>query len=91
MDDTVLVTIDVESLYTSLRHLDVVSTTYLALDAHTDLKTEQKKFVMSLLELAMTNNYFWHKGSYYKQIKGVAIGAKYAPSVANLLLSHWEE
>lgn len=42
-------------------------------------------------KLVMTNNYFWHEGSYYNQIKGVAMGAKYAPSVANLPLSQWEE
>lgn len=39
----------------------------------------------------MSNNYFWHEGSCYKQIKGVAMGAKYAPSVANILLSLWED
>lgn len=58
------------------------------MDTHTDLKTVQKSLIMSILDLAMTN-YVWHEGSHY-QIKGVAMGAKYDPSVANLLLSQWE-
>lgn len=29
--------------------------------------------------------------NYYKQICGIAMGAKYAPSVANLYMSEWEE
>lgn len=39
----------------------------------------------------MSHNYFWHKGDYYTQTKGVAMGAKYAPSVANIFLNRWEE
>lgn len=39
----------------------------------------------------MANNYFWHNCSYFNQIRGVAVGVKYAPSVTNLLLSQWRE
>lgn len=39
----------------------------------------------------MSNNNFWHEGSCFKQVKGVAMGAKYAPSVANILMSLREE
>lgn len=28
---------------------------------------------------------------YYKQVCGIAMGAKYAPSVANLYMAEWEE
>lgn len=38
----------------------------------------------------MNSNYFWHDGSFYRQHKGIAMGAKYAPSVANIFLSKWE-
>lgn len=27
----------------------------------------------------------------YKQIRGIAMGAKYAPSMANLYMAEWEE
>lgn len=39
----------------------------------------------------MNNNYFWYEGDFYAQTKGVAMGTKYAPSVANLFMSKWEE
>lgn len=39
----------------------------------------------------MSNNYFWHEGTHYNQIRGVAVGAKYTLSVANILMSQQEE
>lgn len=38
----------------------------------------------------MGNNYFWAQNQFYNQIKGVAMGACYAPSVANIVLNKWE-
>ena len=40
--------------------------------------------------MAMKNNFFWHNHKYYSQIKGVGMGNKYAPSVANIFLNKWE-
>lgn len=39
----------------------------------------------------MSSNYFWYKGNYYTQTKGVAMGAKYTPSVANIFMNRWGE
>lgn len=36
-------------------------------------------------------HYFWHGNTYYKQIKGITMGAKFAPSVANIFMAAWEE
>lgn len=87
--DKLLVAIYTKSLYTSLRQHDVLKTNSKALVNKSDLRKEQiqKNVILDSLELAMTNNYFWHDGDYYNQIKGVAMGAKYAPSPANFLLS----
>lgn len=90
-DHTFIVTMDFESLYTNLKQNDVIVTTKLALDNKSNLKREQKDFLLEALNLVMSNNYFWHNGTHYNQIRGVAMGAKYAPSVANLLMSQWEE
>ncbi|KAM5129386.1 vomeronasal type-2 receptor 26-like [Mantella aurantiaca] len=38
----------------------------------------------------MEGNYFWYDSLFYRQFKGVAMGAKFAPSVANLFMSKWE-
>lgn len=36
-------------------------------------------------------HFFWHNHKFYRQIKGVGMGNKYAPSVANIFLNKWEE
>lgn len=39
----------------------------------------------------MTHNYFWFDKAYYLHPKGMAMGAKFSPSLANLFLTRWEE
>lgn len=46
---------------------------------------------MLLLEYAATHNFFWFDGHFFCQDRGVAMGAKYAPSLANLFMAKWEE
>ena len=46
---------------------------------------------MELLNFATKHNYFWFQGQFFSQVKGVAMGAKYAPSLANLFMAQWEE
>lgn len=36
----------------------------------------------------MANTYFWYGKRDYQQCMGVAMGAKYAPSVANLVIAN---
>lgn len=47
------------------------------------MKEEQIRFFTDGLRLTMRE--------YFTQTKGIAMGAKYAPSIANLFLNHWEE
>lgn len=51
------------------------------------VKTKTEKMYLEGIGMAMENNYFWHKHEYYKQIKGVGMCHKYAPSVANIFLN----
>lgn len=62
-----------------------------ALINQSQLKNMQINHLLERLKMAMGNNYFWFKGEYYNQIKGVAMGAGFAPSVANLGLNKWEQ
>lgn len=39
----------------------------------------------------MHNNYFWYQNQYFQHLKGVAMGAKYAPIMANFVIAKWEE
>lgn len=84
----ILTTIDVNLLYTNIIQNDGINSVNWALHKQTDMKEEQIQFILEGLKLAMNSNYFWHKGDYFVQTKGVAMGAKYSPSVANLFLNH---
>lgn len=47
----------------------------------------QRDFILLLLDFAMGQNYFWFGGSYYLQIRGVAMGARFAPSMTNFFMA----
>ena len=89
--NTFFVTVDVESLYTNFKQKDGLSVVKWALKTKSKLKSSQIKFLVEGLELAMINNHFWYQGTHYNQVKGVAMGARYALSVANLVLNKWEQ
>lgn len=87
----IMATADVASLYTIISHSDGLEAVDMFLRRDTDLICPQREFVLGLLRIAMTNNYFWFGGAHYLQSRGVAMGAKFAPSMANLFMAKWEE
>lgn len=46
---------------------------------------------MDLLHFVTKHNYFWYNNDFFLQQKGVAIGAKFVPSLANIFMARWEE
>ncbi|CAH2329718.1 Hypothetical predicted protein, partial [Pelobates cultripes] len=57
--------------------------------AHFDI--EQRDFILEGIRIILTNNFFWFQGTFYLQIRGTAMGTKFAPSYANLFMAYWEE
>lgn len=47
--------------------------------------------LIKCLDVCLKCNYFWHNHAYYKQAIGIAMGAKFAPSVANAFMAQWED
>lgn len=84
-------TIDVNSLYISIVQKSGLEGIEKELHENTKLKQEQICFIVEGLQLAMESNYFWYRKNYCVQTKRVAMGARYAPSVANLFMNMWEE
>lgn len=78
-DYTLLVTIDIESLYANIKQQDALTEIWAALETKSDLKPTQRKFLVKALDLAMTSSYFWHDGYFFNQIKGVAMGQNLPP------------
>lgn len=48
------------------------------------------QFVVSLFRHILMNNIFRFDDQYYKQTQGVAMGARFALSYANLFLEGWQ-
>lgn len=90
-DGYILATADVASLYTIISHQQGFEAVNYYLDLDPTLPELQKQFIMALLNFATSHNYFWFGGDFFLQICGVAMGAKFAPSLANLFMARWEK
>ncbi|CAI9534581.1 unnamed protein product, partial [Staurois parvus] len=75
VDNCMLVTIDVESLYTNIDQNDGINAVKWALKHKSLLKRSQRKFVVELLEFAMNNNFFWYNNTFFQQCKGCCHGS----------------
>lgn len=66
-DNTLMVTVDTESLYTNIRHKDALEAVKWDLSKEPKMTKSQTKFLVEGLALAMSNNYFWALNDYYNQ------------------------
>ncbi|XP_075207802.1 uncharacterized protein LOC142312700 [Anomaloglossus baeobatrachus] len=90
-EGTILVTMDIESLYTSISHdLGMGAVSYFLFGQSTGTR-DHDEFLMNLLSLVLNLNYFVFDRTFYKQVSGTAMGARCAPSYANIYLGWWEE
>ncbi|KAL2076550.1 hypothetical protein ACEWY4_027853 [Coilia grayii] len=85
-----LFTIDVESLYTNIDielGLDAVK---LWFEKYPN-QNRPDKFLLELLEISLRRNDFEFDSKFYLQIKGTAMGKRFAPSYANIFMANWEQ
>lgn len=83
-------TIDIDSLYTNIdteAGLKAVKNIFLKYPNKDRPDTE----VLQLLEINLTKNDFEFDEEYYLQIKGTAMGKRFAPAYANIFMADWEE
>ncbi|XP_075719901.1 uncharacterized protein LOC142760596 [Rhinoderma darwinii] len=85
----ILVTADVESLYTSIRHEDGIEAVRLFLGM-SNWDSQTCDLIVDLLKYILTHNLFVFRDVFYLQKQGTAMGAACAPSYANLFLGAWE-
>lgn len=79
-----LVTLDGASLYTSIPQKEALEVVREVLEHREWPHWIPTEFIVSLLEVAMTKNFFIFKNNFFYQTKGVAIGAGFAPDIAKL-------
>ena len=92
-EDSLLVTLDVVSLYTSIPHdLGVQAIEFWLHEKETSLRTRfVKGFILSAINLILKNNYFQFQDEVYLQLSGTAMGTKMAPTYAILVMGFLEE
>ena len=84
-----LITLDVDSLYTNIHNADGIKAVQTAFIAYPQTNRPDKQLLV-LLDLSLKNNDFIFRNQWYLQISGTAMGKKFAPNYANIFLAHWE-
>jgi len=86
-DGSILITLDVESMYTNIDHTK-------GLKAVAEALTFSGPFfdsIMELLELSLKNNDFLFNGEWYLQKTGTSMGRDWAPHYADIYMAKFEK
>ena len=85
-------TLDITSLYTNIPHNEDTQAIKEFLAIHRDINVlPHNSYIIELLEVVLTNNYFDFNGKYYHQKSGTAMGTKLAPLYANLFMTKFKQ
>ena len=91
-EGTLLVTLDIVSLYTNIPHLEGLGTIQRLLNARrTKLTNPTNNDLIRLLALVLRLNHFEFNNTYWDQFGGVAMGSRVSPTFANLFMEEFEE
>ena len=89
----VLVTLDVESLYTNIdKDLGIKAIRYWVRKLKDKVNARfSEDFICDAIKIVLEHNTFHFDDKHYLQIKGTAMGTKMAPTYANLVLAYLED
>lgn len=83
-------TFDVVGLYTCIENkLGQIALPHYLSKRSASL-TEHSKMILEMCDFILQNNVFLFKDEWYHQIKGTAMGSRFAPSYANLFMGWFE-
>ncbi|XP_073409391.1 uncharacterized protein [Dendrobates tinctorius] len=82
MTGCILITLDVTALYNNISH----ELGLKVLMNDTTMPAEQREFILKAILFILSNNVFSSEGELYRQVKGCAMGTRFAPSYANLFM-----
>lgn len=83
-------TMDIESLYTNIDIQAGLRTVKNIFEKYPDVKRPDQE-ILQLLEINLAKNDFEFNKEYFLQIKGTAMGKRFAPAYANIFMADWEE
>lgn len=85
-----LFTMDIDSLYTNIDISEGIQAVKNIFIKYPDSKRPEKE-LLQLLRINLTRNDFEFNNKFFLQIKGTAMGKKFAPAYANIFMAEWEE
>ena len=89
--DTILVSMDVASLYTNIPQEEGITTVCRAYDTfHNNNPPIPTKYLREMLDLILKENSFQFNGENYLQTHGTAMGTKMAVAFANIFMADFE-
>lgn len=88
--DVFLFSMDVSSLYTNIVTEDGLEAVRQCFHKYPD-PHRPDAYLLQLLEMGLTRNDFQFNGKCYLQVRGCAMGRRFAPSYANIYMWFWEE
>ncbi|XP_053556368.1 uncharacterized protein LOC128647639 [Bombina bombina] len=86
----ILVTLDVNSLYTIIPHDKGMDAVRTHLTEGRLYEGPPVEYLLTLLEYCLSHNYFRFDTKFYLQIAGTAMGSNMAPSYANIFMFQFE-
>ena len=91
--NTLLVSFDIVSLYTNISHDLGIEAINNWLTKYQELIHERfsKEFILESIKIILENNNFYFNDKMYTQVRGTAMGTKFAPTYATLVLAYLEE
>ena len=91
--DTILVSFDIDSLYSNIPHALGLEAVDYWLEKYPETLNPRftKEFILDGIKLILENNIFCFNDTYFKQVKGTAMGTKFAPVYATLTIGYLEE
>jgi hypothetical protein len=87
---SLLITIDVESLYTNINNKEGLKSVKEVFLNH-PVQGRPDRQIQHFLKICLENNDFLFNNQWYLQISGTAMGKKFAPNYANIFMAKWEK
>lgn len=86
---SMLFTIDVDSLYTNIVTEEGINAVLNVFQKNPDGGRPDKE-IIQLLEINLLRNDFQFNGEWFLQVKGTAMGKRFAPAYADIFMAEWE-
>ncbi|XP_043939158.1 uncharacterized protein LOC122811399 [Protopterus annectens] len=89
--DLIFITLDIVDLFGSIPHETGLLWLEQAMIDNGTFSHVDFTNCLLFMEIILKNNYMYFQGEFFRQNKGVAMGAKCAPTYANIVLNWWEK